>query len=89
MSYKLPRAYPSLGAYFAAKRKTAEFSQKDVAKKLGYSSSQFISNFERGTGRLPIRKLKTFAKLVKARNKEIRDLIISSENKSLSKALGV
>ena len=37
-----------LGDYLQSKRMKVGLSQGDVATKLGYSSPQFISNFERG-----------------------------------------
>lgn len=46
-------------------------SQKDVSKKLGYTSSQFISNFERGVADPP---LKTLQKLISLYNLNIDDV---------------
>lgn len=44
-------------------RINAELSQRDVSDALGYSTPQFISNWERGVSYPPIRALKTLAKL--------------------------
>jgi transcriptional regulator with XRE-family HTH domain len=38
-------------------------SQSEVAKRLGYSSPQFISNWERGLSSPPIPKLKKLCKI--------------------------
>jgi len=37
-----------IGAYLRAKREEKGLSQLEVSRQLGYSSSQFVSNFERG-----------------------------------------
>lgn len=49
-------------AYFLKEKRTLSgLSQKDVAVKLGYSTSQFISNWERGISQPPINTLRTLA----------------------------
>lgn len=42
-----------LGKFLKQSRKSAELSQKELSKILGYESSQFISNWERGVSRVP------------------------------------
>ncbi|MBX2996439.1 MAG: helix-turn-helix transcriptional regulator [Bdellovibrionaceae bacterium] len=44
-------------------REHSGLSQADVAKELGYSSPQFVSNWERGLSSPPIHKLKKLCKL--------------------------
>lgn len=44
-------------------REHAGLSQADVARELGYSSPQFISNWERGLSSPPVPKLKRLCKL--------------------------
>lgn len=46
-----------VGEFFRTKRVERGISQRDAAKKLRYSSSQFISNFERGLCALPLKKI--------------------------------
>lgn len=50
-----------LGNFLKDKRSAAGLSQADVAKKLGYSTSQFISNWERGLSTPPVSVLKILA----------------------------
>ena len=50
-----------LAKFLKEKRTLASLSQKDVATKLGYSTSQFISNWERGISQPPINTLRTLA----------------------------
>lgn len=64
--------YETLGSYLKESRKKAGWTQWDVAKKLGYSSPQFISNVERGLCELPLSKIK---KLREALNLD-RDTLI-------------
>lgn len=50
-----------LAQFLKEKRTLSGLSQKDVATKLGYSTSQFISNWERGISQPPINTLRTLA----------------------------
>ena len=56
--YVLTRNYVALGQYLQDMRIRAEMTQREVSVKLGYSSAQFISNFERGISSPPLKKLK-------------------------------
>ncbi len=52
-----------LAHFLKEKRSQSGLSQKDVATKLGYSTSQFISNWERGISQPPIHTLRTLAQM--------------------------
>ncbi|MBS1970524.1 MAG: helix-turn-helix transcriptional regulator [Bdellovibrionales bacterium] len=52
-----------LAKFLKEKRKAAGISQGAVAKKLGYTSPQFISNWERGLSRPPVATLKKIAQI--------------------------
>ena len=52
-----------LALFLKEKRSLSGLSQKDVAIKLGYSTSQFISNWERGISQPPIHTLRTLAQM--------------------------
>lgn len=58
------------------KRLAAGLSQSDVAKALGYTSAQFLSNQERGLSRPSVKSLKALAKLYKC--PELPDLVLES-----------
>ena len=77
-----------LGDYLQAKRIKAELSQGDVATKLGYSSPQFISNFERGLCAPPLNKLKLLVSLYDLNSEELIRLMLKEEEKNLRKHLG-
>lgn len=65
-------------------RKQAGFTQAELAKKLGYKSAQFVSNWERGVSALPVDKFKAFSKhtgcpisfLVKQKTERTRALVL-------------
>lgn len=45
-------------------RKKSSMSQGFLAKKLGYSNGQFISNWERGVAPIPVHKVREICKLL-------------------------
>jgi len=73
---KKKEMHAEIGKYLYEKRIKAGLSQKDVSDKLGYSSPQFISNYERGLCSPPLKKLKKIAELYKIKPKTIADLMI-------------
>ena len=80
--------HQNLGEYLRGKRVTAGFTQAEIANKLGYSSPQFISNFERGLCSPPLKNLKSLVKLYKIDTGELIRLIIDEQKQVLSSALG-
>ena len=66
----------NLGEYLKSKRENASLSQGDVAKKLKYTSPQFISNWERGVSSPPIKTLKLLSELYKVSTDELFKLIL-------------
>ncbi|MCH2535638.1 MAG: helix-turn-helix domain-containing protein [Bdellovibrionales bacterium] len=79
--------HQSLGNYLKNKRNETGLTQSEVATKLGYSSPQFISNFERGLCSPPLKNLKTLVKLYKIPVEEIMTLILEEQESILRKAL--
>ena len=77
-----------LGDFLQSKRVKAGLSQGDVATKLGYSSPQFISNFERGLCAPPLNKLKLLVSLYDLNSEELIRLMLKEEEKNLRKHLG-
>jgi transcriptional regulator with XRE-family HTH domain len=53
------------GQYLAAARVRVNLSQNELASRLGYSSPQFISNWERGESCPPLNKLRPLARELK------------------------
>jgi transcriptional regulator with XRE-family HTH domain len=68
--------HEKLGTYLREKRATRGISQSDVAKKLGYTSAQFISNIERGLCSPPMSALRDLVDLYKIPKQEIFDFLM-------------
>lgn len=69
-------------------RRKAGYSQLEVARKLGYSHAQFISNIERGRALLPLTKLRRFSVLVgRMPVKHLIDLRVARFRERLEKEL--
>lgn len=68
----------ALSEFLKEKRTQAGLSQKDVADKLGYSSAQFISNWERGLSSPPMHTLKKLADMYNVNVDEMFDVILES-----------
>jgi transcriptional regulator with XRE-family HTH domain len=77
--YQTKRDYEPFGRYMAEKRVAAGYTQRQVADTLGYSSAQFISNFERGIAVPPLKKLKVLLGMYKMPLDTVLDLILSCE----------
>jgi transcriptional regulator with XRE-family HTH domain len=77
----------SLGEFLKSKRESVGYSQGEVAKKLKYTSPQFISNWERGVSSPPIKVLKHVADLYKVSTDELFDLILKHSLEQLKTSL--
>jgi transcriptional regulator with XRE-family HTH domain len=53
----------SLEKFLKEKREQAGLSQKQVADKLGYTTPQFVSNWERGVSSPPLKTLKKIGEM--------------------------
>ncbi len=69
-------------------RKEAGLTQATLGKKMGYGSSQFISNIERGIANLPPSKFKKAAKLLKVPVSELVEMRIMADKARLMKRYG-
>ena len=79
-----------IGKYLRQKREALNITQGFIAEKLGYSSSQFISNWERGVCGPPAHDMKKIKKLIKILQVEPEDYIdrvIKEERLRLEKGL--
>ena len=67
-----------LADFLKEKRVAAGLSQKDVADKLGYSTPQFISNWERGVSHPPINALKKIGEMYKVSADELFEVTLNT-----------
>lgn len=79
--------FQTLGTYLKKARVEKGFSQREVADALGYSSPQFISNFERGLCSPPLVKLKVLIDLYRLSPQRVMGLILDQQKKHLEKSL--
>lgn len=68
-----------LGTYLQEMREKAGLSQKSIANKLGYTTPQFISNWERGISTPPPAAIRKLAKLIHIDSEKLFETILSSE----------
>lgn len=85
--YALTRNYVALGAYLQEMRIKANMTQREVSIALGYSSAQFISNFERGISSPPLKKLKELIRLYRMPVDKVMNLVLEGEREVLVAAL--
>ncbi|HWU41931.1 MAG TPA: helix-turn-helix transcriptional regulator [Bdellovibrio sp.] len=61
----------NLATFLKQKREQAGLSQKQVSEKLGYSTPQFVSNWERGLSAPPIKIVKKLAEMYRISGEEL------------------
>lgn len=75
------------GSFLKKARQSRKYSQGDVAKVLGYSSAQFISNLERGISPPPLKVLKVLVKLYDVKPDEVMRVIEDEQRRQLKENL--
>jgi transcriptional regulator with XRE-family HTH domain len=79
--------YAIFGEFLKSKRESAGLSQGDVAKKLKYGSPQFISNWERGVAKPPVKTLGKIISLYKIDREELIEGYLKNTKHTLETAL--
>lgn len=78
-----------LGQYMKAKREAMGYSQKYVADKLGFSNSQFVSNWERGESSPPLKHMKKLVKLLHLNGEEVIKIATLEYEQMLRSIVGI
>lgn len=73
------------GTWFKHKRVQADLSQGDIARDLNYSTSQFISNWERGLSLPPRPCIPKLSKSLGVSEREIKSEIFQQKLNELEK----
>jgi len=73
----------TLGSFIRKMRLEKEFSQADLAANLGYTSPQFISDWERGISTPPVKKLHELAILLEVKVDVLFDLLVTLATEQL------
>lgn len=79
----------TLSAYMKRSREAAGLSQLEVGRKLGFTSAQFVSNWERGISGPPIKSLIRLKSIYKLDVNYVVDLIVESTRIKLYRAFGL
>lgn len=67
---------PELHLFLKEKRIASQLSQAEVARQLGYSSPQFISNWERGLVLPPLQTMSNLVKLYKLNREDLIERLV-------------
>lgn len=78
---------PELSRCLRQARIRAGFTQAELAQKLGYTSPQFVSNWERGVARPPLSKTKELIELLKMSKKTYIQVLLKDEKQNLIREL--
>jgi transcriptional regulator with XRE-family HTH domain len=73
--------FESTSKYFRQKRLDSEITQAELARALGFSSAQIVSNWERGICAPPMASLRTLVKVLKLVPEEVANVITESNRK--------
>jgi transcriptional regulator with XRE-family HTH domain len=77
----------TIGEMLAAAREEKGLSQLALSKKLGYSSPQYVSNWERGACGPPINKLSRLVKILNVHPEELLEAILEETENFLRSEL--
>jgi transcriptional regulator with XRE-family HTH domain len=80
-------ARQELAKHLVVLRKKADLTQIDVAGQLGYSSAQFVSNWERGVSSPPLAAIKKLSKLYSVDPGIFLDLLIAASQEQVEETL--
>jgi transcriptional regulator with XRE-family HTH domain len=78
---------PLLHEVLKARRLAAGLTQKEVAYEMGYSTAQFISNWERGVAHPPMKSLKKVAQVYRISREELFELFLAVEIQAVTQSL--
>lgn len=74
-----------LAGFLREKRVAVNLTQSEVARKLGYSSPQFVSNWERGLANPPVFVLKEITKMYKVSADTMFNLLVEDVKNDLQR----
>lgn len=77
------------GKFMAKERQKSGKTQGEISRALGYTSPQFLSNFERGLCVFPLPKLKELCGHINTPPLKIYGILLAMEQKRLKKGLSL
>jgi transcriptional regulator with XRE-family HTH domain len=66
-----------LGFYLRQKRELVNLTQAQVAEAVGYTTAQYVSNWERGASSPPAQGLRKLVKILHIDRREILDILVA------------
>lgn len=75
--------------FFREAREKVGLTQMEVAIALGYSTAQFVSNWERGKSGVPVSVLGRLISLYKLDKNRIIDLVLAAESEYLIESFNI
>lgn len=82
------QSHKNIGKFLKYQREKAGLSQRQVAEKLGYTTPQFVSNWERGIISPPLTTMATLVKMYSMSSKELLELLVSEYRNTVTEVLG-
>ena len=79
------RDFTELGKYIRNCRVRAGLTQAEISSKLGYTSSQFVSNWERGVSMPPMGTIAVLSKMIKLDPKKVIDIYVDGTRSLLER----
>ncbi len=76
--------YMELGSLIREFRFRSEWTQLQLAEKLGYDSAQFVSLFERGISKIPLETLGQLIILLKIPEKKVMTILVTAYEADLA-----
>ena len=75
--------HETLGLFIKKMRLERGYSQADLAYSLGYTSPQFVSDWERGVSSPPVKKLHDLSQLLKVKPDVLFELLVTLATEQL------
>ena len=77
----------NIGELLRTGRQMAGLTQGELAAKLGYKSSQFISNWEREFSQVPLNTVIRLTRILPIKTEDVVEALIAASQTDLEKAL--
>lgn len=77
----------TIGQFLAKRRTELNITQSDLSRSLGYSSPQFVSNWERGLCSPPLQIMSQLCDSLKISKKEVTELLLKQYRSEVEASL--
>lgn len=84
---KIKQTQNSIGGYLLEARKRKGWSQLTLSKKLGYTTPQFVSNWENGRSSPPLKALAQCVRILDLEDEKIIEILLDETERALRQQL--